>query len=163
MFHGRGRPGMEPQGSDPDGVLHAQLAASRPDCQDFSEGQVEQQGAPMLHLTQLSNHLTCIWQILEGSFSAVSKPNFAIKYSLESSWRDLSYFHSFAPLRPQEFIKTFSDFEKLANGNFCNFCRDSCWNLTAFYWNFTDYPENAAKCRKSGEDGKNIWKELDSN
>ena len=34
--------------------------------------------------TQLSNYLT-----LKGSFSAVSKPNFARKYALESSRRDL--------------------------------------------------------------------------
>ena len=40
--------------------------------------------AAMLGLTQLSNYLT-----LKGSFSAVSKPNFASKYSLESSRRDL--------------------------------------------------------------------------
>ena len=39
---------------------------------------------PMLALTQLSNYLT-----LKGSFSAVSKPNFASKYALESSRRDL--------------------------------------------------------------------------
>ena len=39
---------------------------------------------PMLGLTQLSNYLT-----LKGSFSAVSKPNFASKYALESSRRDL--------------------------------------------------------------------------
>ena len=38
----------------------------------------------MLGLTQLSNYLT-----LKGSFSAVSKPNFASKYALESSRRDL--------------------------------------------------------------------------
>ena len=38
----------------------------------------------MLALTQLSNYLT-----LKGSFSAVSKPNFASKYALESSRRDL--------------------------------------------------------------------------
>ena len=38
----------------------------------------------MLALTQLSNYLT-----LKGSFSAVSKQNFASKYSLESSRRDL--------------------------------------------------------------------------
>ena len=37
-----------------------------------------------LHVTQLSNYLT-----LEGSFSAVSKPNFASKYALESFRRDL--------------------------------------------------------------------------
>ena len=35
---------------------------------------------PMLGLTQLSSYLT-----LKGSFSAVSKPNFASKYALESS------------------------------------------------------------------------------
>ena len=39
---------------------------------------------PMLGLTQLSNCLT-----LKGSFSAVSKPNFASEYALESSRRDL--------------------------------------------------------------------------
>ena len=39
---------------------------------------------PMLALTQLSNYLT-----LEGSFSAVSKPNFESKYGLESTRRDL--------------------------------------------------------------------------
>ena len=38
----------------------------------------------MLALTQLFNYLT-----LKGSFSAVSKPNFASKYALESSRRDL--------------------------------------------------------------------------
>ena len=38
----------------------------------------------MLVLTQLSNYLT-----LKGSFSAVSKPNSASKYALESSRRDL--------------------------------------------------------------------------
>ena len=37
----------------------------------------------MLALTQLSNYLT-----LKGSFSAVSKPNFASKYAFESSRRD---------------------------------------------------------------------------
>ena len=45
-----------------------------------------------------------LWK-LNGSFSAVSKPIFASKYSLESSWRDLQDLHSFAPLRPQQFSK----------------------------------------------------------
>ena len=31
----------------------------------------------------------CEWQTLQGSFSAVSKPNFASKYAFESSRRDL--------------------------------------------------------------------------
>ena len=51
-----------------------------------------------------------IKQTLRGSFSAVSKPNFASKYSLESSWRDLEDLHVFAPLRPQYFINFSSAF-----------------------------------------------------
>ena len=43
---------------------------------------------PTLALTQLSNYLTN-YLTLKGSFSAVSKPNFASKYALESSRRDL--------------------------------------------------------------------------
>ena len=42
----------------------------------------------MLALTQLSNYLT-----LKGSFSAVPKPNFASKYALENSRRDLQNAH----------------------------------------------------------------------
>ena len=38
-------------------------------------------------------------QTSRGSFSAVSTPIFASKYSLESSWRDLQDSHTFAPLR----------------------------------------------------------------
>ena len=37
--------------------------------------------------------MATFWQTLRGSFSAVSKPNFASKYSLESSWRDLQDLH----------------------------------------------------------------------
>ena len=45
-----------------------------------------------------------------ASFSAVSKPNFASKYSLESSWRDLQDLHAFAPLSNQNFSLTSSMF-----------------------------------------------------
>ena len=38
------------------------------------------------------------WQTWRDSFSAVSKPNFAIKHSSESYWRDLQDLHAFAPL-----------------------------------------------------------------
>ena len=38
---------------------------------------------------------------LEGSFSAVSKPNFATKYSFFSVFRALQDLQSFAPLRTQ--------------------------------------------------------------
>ena len=41
--------------------------------------------------------------VVSGSLSAVSKPNFARKYSLENSWWDLQDFHAFAPLKPQYF------------------------------------------------------------
>ena len=49
-------------------------------------------------------------QTLRGSFSAVSTPVFASKYSLESSWRDLKDLHTFAPLRSQNFSQNSSTF-----------------------------------------------------
>ena len=61
-------------------------------------------------------------QTLQGPFSAVSKPIFARKYSLESSWRDLHDLHAFAPLRPQYFRKFSSRilafFHKISNNIF---------------------------------------------
>ena len=44
-------------------------------------------------------------QTLRGSFSAVSKPNFATKYSFCSIFRDLQDWHPFAPLQTQFFCK----------------------------------------------------------
>ena len=41
------------------------------------------------HAANLGDLYAESWQFLQGSFSAVSKPNFASKYSLESSRRDL--------------------------------------------------------------------------
>jgi hypothetical protein len=55
-------------------------------------------------------------ETLEGSFSAVSTPIFATKYSfceLCSIFRDLQVLHSFAPLRIQKFCKLCQ--------TFCNF------------------------------------------
>ena len=49
-------------------------------------------------------------QTSRGSFSAVSTPIFARKYSLESSWRDLQDSHTFAPLRLQNFSQKSSNF-----------------------------------------------------
>ena len=43
-----------------------------------------------------SNFYSNFWQTLQRSFSALSKPNFASKYSFESSWRDLQDLHTFA-------------------------------------------------------------------
>ena len=61
---------------------------------------------PMLTLTQLYNFLT-----LKGSFSAVSKPNVASKYALESSRRDLHNAHLCTVLEsnPQKPGKTWKE------------------------------------------------------
>ena len=52
-------------------------------------------------------------QTLEGSFSAVSKQNFATKYSFCSVFRDLQDFQSFAPIEieknSEKYRRTFSD------------------------------------------------------
>ena len=47
--------------------------------------------------------LTKKGQTLEGSFSSVSAPIFASKYSLESIFRDLQVLHTFARLKIQNF------------------------------------------------------------
>ena len=49
-------------------------------------------------------------QTSNGSFSAVSKPIFASKHSLESSRRDLQDLHTSAPLRLQNVSKHASNF-----------------------------------------------------
>ena len=53
---------------------------------------------------------------LNGSFSVASKPIFARKCTLESSWRDLQDLHAFAPLR----IQQFSEFVQNFVHNFAN-------------------------------------------
>jgi len=44
-------------------------------------------------------------KFLAGSFSAVSKRNFARKYAFESIFQDLQDLHTFAPLQSQIFRK----------------------------------------------------------
>ena len=96
----------------------------------------------MLALTQLSNYLN-----LKGSFSAVSKQNFASKYSLESSRRDLQDLHAFAPLRPQYFSKSssifgaFSKLHILKSSIFFKFRRDFHW----FSWNLLGFSQISLK------------------
>ena len=51
-------------------------------------------------------------QISEGSFSAVSTPIFATRYSFFSIFRDLQDYHSFAPLRYQNLLIFFQNFAK---------------------------------------------------
>ena len=61
------------------------------------------------------------WQFckfLVGSFSAVSKQNFARKYAFDSIFRALQDLHIFAPLRSQNFSKN-------SVWKFSNFCKNS--------------------------------------
>ena len=76
------------------------------------------------------NHL----KTLRGSCSAASKPIFASRYSLlvETSWRDLQDFQTFAPLTPQNFRKDASNVFAISKIGFQNFiCSDrilnGCW------------------------------------
>ena len=93
-------------------------------------------------------------QTLSGSFSAVSKPNFASKYSLESSWRDLQDLHAFAPLRPQYFSnfssKFFGVFE-IRHAEKFNFCQISSWFsliFMKFHRIFSDFLEKRCNYSK---------------
>ena len=54
-------------------------------------------------------------ETLEGSFSSVSTPIFASKYSFFSIFRDLQDVHSFAPLHTQKF-------SKISTTKFDDFC-----------------------------------------
>ena len=117
---------------------------------------------PMMGLTQLSNCLT-----LEGSFSSVSTATIARKGAFCSIFWALQDLHSFAPLRPEKFSKFssqilhfFAIFQDKTS-NFDNFRCKFRWNSTKFCRNFTDYTENAAKCRKSKETREKIRKKLD--
>ena len=53
------------------------------------------------------------YQTLEGSFSSVSKPIFATKYSFFSILRDLQDLHTFAPLQTQNLRKSSSNFFRM--------------------------------------------------
>ena len=48
-------------------------------------------------------------QTLEGSFSSVSKPIFATKYSFSSIFQDLPYLHTFAPVQIKNIRKIWSN------------------------------------------------------
>ena len=57
-----------------------------------------------LGIAKLGN-LSKFYKFLAGSFSAVSKRNFAIKYAFDSIFQDLQDLHPFAPLQSQHFSK----------------------------------------------------------
>ena len=67
-------------------------------------------------------------QTLQGSFSAVSKPNFATKYSLESSRRDLHNALLCTALKSYFFLKVARNLPKVAKlfrkfAKFVEFCK----------------------------------------
>ena len=80
-----------------------------------------------------------LWQ-LNGSFSAVSKPIFASKYSFESSWRDLQDLHAFAPLSIKKISQISSNFFALLQFYFQSwfFC-DSGPTFTNFHDFFRNF------------------------
>jgi len=87
------------------------------------------------------NHL----QALRGSFSAVSKPMFAYKYSCESSWRDLQDLQTFAPPRPQNFSKQIIRFfsKRILAFSFQSFAFSRNWlfpaNVAMFTFNIDEF------------------------
>ena len=72
-------------------------------------------------------------QTLQGSFSSVSTPNFASKYSLESSWRDLQdliRFTCFCTAQTSIFQKIFAKLFRI----FGKICKHSFFKIL-----FTDF------------------------
>ena len=69
--------------------------AASPSSQNFHE----------IQLAKFYNVLQNVCNFLAGSFSAVSKRNFARNYAFDSSFQALQDFHTFAPLQSQDFSK----------------------------------------------------------
>ena len=80
-------------------------------------------------------------QALQGSFSAVSKPNFAIKFSFESSRRDLHNTILCTALQSHFFFSKFSNFNfakmLLKFVDILLILPEFCYILTKFRRNFT--------------------------
>ena len=102
-------------------------------------------------------------QTLRGSFSAVSTPIFASKYSLESSWRDLQDVHTFAPLRSQNFSQISSTFfrEWILNFRFFHFLH----RILHFFWEFLmkfcpGFATNSREGWRVSVFKSNLWKQI---
>ena len=112
--------------SSADKSKHARVRMTREKKQISLRG-----GAARWKFNPITWKLNELWEA--RSFSAVSTPIFASKYSLESSWRDLQDFHIFAPLRSQNFSqKSSTVFSRMNNEfpiffisgvEFCSFLR----------------------------------------
>ena len=76
-----------------------------------------------------------------GSFSAVSTPIFASKYSFFSIFRDLQDLHSFAPVETQ-FVSKISI-------EFCSFFRQNSTFCIKFVVFRSGFDENSSEVRKS--------------
>ena len=77
---------------------------------------------PAVRLAALAAALRGIGQTLEGSFSAVSKPQIASKYAFESSRRDLHNEILCTALQSQSFVKN-------VDNNFAKILKNSAANL----------------------------------
>ena len=93
-------------------------------------------------------------QTLQGSFSAVSKPHFASKYSLESSRRDLHNALLSTVLQSQNFSQKSSSFFRdwiIEFPIFFIFYVEFCIFSANFWWNFVrisrQIPEKSDVCR----------------
>ena len=113
---------------------------------------------------KLSHCLITFWKTLADSLSAVSKPNFLTRYSLESSWRDLSDVHSFAPLGRQK-INKFSS-RSLWFSHFCKEqkCPVFVAILAETWIDFIGISQLIQKMLPTAENlkeiAKNFWQEL---
>ena len=107
-------------------------------------------------------------QTLGGSFSAVSTATIATKYSFFQDFRDLQDFHTFAPLRSQNFSKKPSKFLPEWKWNFIfhsRFSMKSAIFRRKFDENFPEFRRNCQEMTKCLEilrkSVRKIWKMLE--
>ena len=107
-------------------------------------------------------------QTLEGSFSSVSKPIFATKYSFCSIFRDLQDLQTFAPLQIQNF-RDFSIFSQkcaifsrfLQNfAEFCHFSFGFSRKSAGISQNFSNFDFAIAKFQKTCQNPEKMQKKI---
>ena len=86
-------------------------------CRDEEFGFEEEFGSLLVEKFDIEPFSQPNHQTLEGSFSAVSTPNFATKASFFSIFRDLQDLQSFAPLRSPKFSKKLQKICRFSNGS----------------------------------------------
>ena len=114
-------------GADENGPF--ELLRVQTECRQLREGF----GEPLTPLdgkfdTELFSDFSA--KTLEGSFSAVSTPIFASKYSFCSVFRYLQDCHAFAPLETQNLRKFLSNFFRIFRSSIYSIpCRSNCSSL----------------------------------